>query len=67
MKLTIRKYKSWNEVMAASSGNLSAKSDEERLAAMTVLAERLSFVNPKLNADARSLPSIYPIVKRRGR
>lgn len=65
MELAVRKFKSWQEVNQASGSEWNARSDAERLAAVTFLAEQIFWRNFQTNA--RPLPSIYPIVKRRGR
>lgn len=67
MKMTIRKYHSWQEVEQDSVNFWQEKSDQERLEAMNVLVSRYFLFNPKHRSDARPFPDIYPVVKRRGR
>ncbi len=66
MKMTIRKYRSWQEVEQDRPNFWQEKSDEKRLEAMRVLVSRYFLFNPKPIPDTRPFPDIYPIVKRRG-
>ncbi len=68
MKPAIRKYRSWDEITKDAQNSWKDKSSQERLAAMKVLAARIFMVRPELlRKDARPVPDIYPIVKRRKR
>ena len=63
MKLTIQKFRSWADVDQASATIWQTRTDVERLAAVQFLVKQLTWIKPQ--TYAQSLPSLYPIVKRR--
>lgn len=65
MSQLIRKHKTWSDVNRETARAWLFRTDAERLAAVTLLAEHHH--QPPLDIHARPLPAIYPIVKRRGR
>ena len=64
MKLSVRKYKSWQEIPKNSKDFWQNKSDNEQLEALENLRNQIFWLKPELQNE-RPLPRIYPIVKRR--
>lgn len=64
--LTVRKFKSWDEIPKNDLHFWLTKTPAERLAALETLREQIFWINPEFR-HARPLPTLHPIVKRRSR
>ena len=64
--MKIAKYKSWSEVPKSSLVFWLSKTPQERLKALDELVEHRFWIQSN-QPHARPLPTIHPIVKRRGR